>query len=71
MDRLTLSVCLFEFESLTSVSTLALYGRSWQAELLAQGVQDGRQNIMRNINSRAFVHIIHESFVMHTRSRGP
>jgi hypothetical protein len=53
-------VCL----SLTSVSsTLELYERSWDAELLAQAAKDGWQNTMRNIINRVFGHPIHLNFI--------
>jgi hypothetical protein len=53
-------VCL----SLTSVSsTLELYERSWDAELLAQAAKDGWQNTMRNIINRVFGHPRHLNFI--------
>ena len=43
---------------LTSVSTVRLYRRSCQADLLAQVATDGRQKDNAHIDSRAFAHNI-------------
>jgi hypothetical protein len=61
--QLTTTTWIVQF-CLTSVSTLALYGRSWPAELLTQVAKDDLRNKIRTTVIQTFAHNIHKRYMV-------